>query len=337
MSESMFEISWYIIFVAFVLDFILGDPGWLPHPIIGMGNAISFFEKKFRRPKPLNKNQTKNQAKNQARKQVFSGLLFALFLIGFTWLISFCLVKIFTLVHPLLGFGVQALLLFYCFSAKSLVQAAHEVAIPLEVNDIETARKKVAMIVGRQTKTLDEKGVTRATVETVAENFVDGFLSPLFFALLFGVPGALAYKMINTLDSMVGYRNESYMFFGRASARIDDVANFIPARISVVVISFAAFLLSARKGVLSFKTGISQGNHHKSPNAGYPEAAFAGALEIRMGGPNIYHGKLVEKPYIGQEFNDPGIHGIKRSCELMMLSAFISTLAACLLLLVLIN
>ncbi len=335
----MFEISWYIIFAAFVLDFILGDPGWLPHPIVGMGNAIAFFEKKFRKPfkKSPAKNQSKNQAKNLARQQIFSGLLFALFLISSTWVISFCLVKIFTLVHPLLGFTVQAWLLFYCFSAKSLVQAALEVASPLGARDIETARKKVAMIVGRQTKTLDKIAVTRATVETVAENFVDGFLSPLFFALLFGVPGALAYKMINTLDSMVGYKNDTYIFFGRASARIDDAANFIPARISVVVISLAAFLLSARRGIMAFKTGISQGNHHKSPNAGYPEAAFAGALEIRMGGPNIYHGKLVEKPYIGREFNDPGIHGIKRSCELMMLSAFISTLAACLLLLVLTN
>ncbi|MCK5835954.1 MAG: cobalamin biosynthesis protein CobD [Desulfobacula sp.] len=321
----MFEIAWYIIFSAFVLDFILGDPGWLPHPIVGMGNAISFFEGKFRKP----------FKKNQANRMIFSGLVFALFLIGSTWLISFCLVKIFTLIHPLLGLGVQALLLFYCFSAKSLVQAAHEVSLPLGAQDIETARKKVAMIVGRQTHTLDEAAVTRATVETVAENFVDGFLSPLFFALLFGVPGALAYKMINTLDSMVGYKNETYMFFGRASARIDDAANFIPARISVGMISFSAFLLSTRKGIQAFKTGLSQGNHHKSPNAGYPEAAFAGALEICMGGPNIYHGKLVEKPYIGKEFTNPDIHGIKRACELMMLSSLISTLAACLLLLVL--
>jgi adenosylcobinamide-phosphate synthase len=335
----MFEISWYIIFAAFVLDFILGDPRWLPHPIIGMGNAISFFENKFRKPFKKDQtniqanNQANNHANNHARGQVFSGLVFAAFLIGATWAISFCLVKLFTLVHPALGSGVQVLLLFYCFSAKSLVAAAHEVAIPLEAHDIETARKKVAMIVGRQTHTLDETSVIRATVETVAENFVDGFLSPLFFALLFGVPGAIAYKMINTLDSMVGYKNDTYIFFGRASARIDDAANFIPARVSVLVISFAAFLLSAPKGVLAFKTGIFQGNHHKSPNAGYPEAAFAGALQIRMGGPNIYHGKLMEKPYIGKEFKDPGIPVIKRACELMMLSSFVATLAACLLLL----
>jgi len=221
------------------------------------------------------------------------------------------------------------LLLFYCFSAKSLVDAAQKVARPLEDHDIETARKNVAMIVGRETQGLDEVAITRATVETVAENFVDGFLSPLVFALLFGVPGALAYKMINTLDSMVGYKNETYLLFGRASARIDDAANFIPARISVLVIFLAAFFLSPPRGILALKTGFSQGRRHKSPNAGYPEAAFAGALSMRMGGPNVYHGKLVDKPYIGRQFKDPSITGIKMACELMWFSAMISILAGC--------
>ncbi len=309
----MCEISWYILFAAFILDFLLGDPRWLPHPVVGMGNAILFFEIRFRR---------------WIKNQFFSGLLFAVFLITAVWAISFALVKLAVFIHPLLGIGVQVLLLFYCFSAKSLVQAAQEVAAPLEARDIKLARKKVGMIVGRETQTLDGEAVTRATVETVAENFVDGFLSPLLFALLFGVPGALAYKMINTLDSMVGYKNEKYILFGRASARIDDTANFIPARLSVLVISFAAFLLSAKKGMSALKTGISQGRRHKSPNAGYPEASFAGALEMRMGGPNVYHGKLVDKPYIGRQFSNPDIHGITRACELMLLSALVSNLIA---------
>ncbi len=310
----MLDISWYVIFAAFVLDFLLGDPRWLPHPVVGMGNAISFFETRFRK---------------WFNKPLFSGLLFALFLISSTWAISFALVTFANLIHPLLGIGVQVLLLFYCFSAKSLVDAAREVACPLKARDIENARKKVGMIVGRETQGLDEVAVTRATVETVAENFVDGFLSPLFFALLFGVPGAMAYKMINTLDSMVGYKNETYLLFGRASARIDDAANFIPARLSVLVISFASFLLSAQRGLSALKTGISQGRRHKSPNAGYPEATFAGALRMRMGGPNVYHGKLVDKPYIGGHFKDPDIHGISRACELMLLSALVTALVGC--------
>jgi adenosylcobinamide-phosphate synthase len=309
----MGEIAW-VIFAAFVLDFLVGDPRWLPHLVVGMGNAITWFEPRFRRWVP---------------NPIFAGLFFAVCLIASFFALSFGLVKLTTWVYPLLGTCVQVLLLFYCFSARSLVDAAREVAQPLSSRDIETARKKVAMIVGRETQNLDAVAVTRATVETVAENFVDGFLSPLFFALLFGVPGAVAYKMVNTLDSMVGYKNETYLLFGRASARIDDVANFIPARLSVLVIAFAAFLLSAQRGLSSLKTGISQGRHHKSPNAGYPEASFAGALKIRMGGPNIYHGKWVVKPYIGGQFNDPDLYGITRACELMMLSALIATLAAC--------
>ena len=309
----MVDILGGVIFAAFVLDFLVGDPRWLPHPIVGMGLAITWFEPRFRR---------------WISNPFFAGLLFAVFLIASTWAISFGLVKLSWWIHPLVGKGVQVVLLFYCFSATSLVQAAREVAYPLENNDIETARKKVAMIVGRETQTLDGVAVTRATVETVAENFVDGFLSPLFFALLFGVPGAMAYKMVNTLDSMVGYKNETYLLFGRASARIDDGANFFPARLSVLVIFLAAFLLSAQRGLSALKTGVTQGRRHKSPNAGYPEASFAGALKIRLGGPSVYHGRVLVKPYIGGQFNDPDIHGITRACELMMLSTLISTLAA---------
>ncbi len=310
----MCEIPWYILFSAFVLDFLVGDPRWLPHLVVGMGAAISWCEPRFR---------------SWVSNPLVSGLVFALFLITAAWVLSFGLVKVAVFIHPLLGIGVQVLLLFYCFSATSLVDAAREVVRPLVAHDIETARKKVAMIVGRETRDLDEAAVTRATVETVAENFVDGFLSPLFFALLFGVPGAVAYKMVNTLDSMVGYKNETYLLFGRASARIDDAANFIPARLSVLVISLAAFLVSVQRGLSALKTGVAQGRQHKSPNAGYPEAGFAGALKIRMGGPNVYHGKLVVKPYIGGQFKNPDIHGITRACELMLLSALISILAAC--------
>lgn len=204
----------------------------------------------------------------------------------------------------------------------------------LEENDIKKAREKVSMIVGRQTETLDEKAITRASVETVAENFVDGFLSPLFFAMIGGVPLALAYKMVNTLDSMVGYKNNTYLLFGRASARIDDVANFIPARISVLIIALAAFFLSFKRGVLAIKMGFSQGSLHKSPNAGYPEAAFAGALKIRLGGPNVYHGTLVAKPYIGKEFKDPEKGKIRQACDLMIFSSFLATLISCFLLFV---
>lgn len=308
----MADISWQVLFLALVLDITFGDPRRLPHPIVWMGNAISFFEPWFRKriPSPF-----------------YAGLCFALFLIAAVWCLGVFIVKFSFFVHPLAGDAVQVLLLFYCFSSRTLVIAAMDVARPLAAGDISKARKMVGYIVGRQTQNLDETGITRATVETVAENFVDGFLSPLFFALVFGVPGALAYKMINTLDSMVGYKNETYIMFGRAAARMDDAVNYIPARLSVLVIGTAAGLISGIRGKRALKTAFSQGRCHKSPNAGYPEAAFAGALKVRLGGPNIYHGTMVDKPYIGREFKDPKIFAIHQACQLMMFSVFISALA----------
>ncbi|MCG8689041.1 MAG: adenosylcobinamide-phosphate synthase CbiB [Desulfobacterales bacterium] len=315
MDAVVFGISWPVIAAAFILDALAGDPRWLPHPIIWMGKGISYFEPRFR---------------GLIRPPLLSGLVFALFLItlagGLSWLAIFLAFKL----HTMVGTVLQVVLLFYCFSAKSLSQAAMDVAIPLIKGDLAIARIKVGYIVGRETHNLDEAGITRAACETVAENFVDGFLSPLFFALLFGVPGAMTYKMINTLDSMVGYKNDTYLFFGRASARIDDLANYIPARLSVAVISLAAALLSLSRGKQSFKTALSQGRNHKSPNAGFPEAAFAGALAVRFGGPNFYHGQLVEKPYIGSGFKDPKPSHIRQSCELMMMSALVAVCLSCL-------
>ena len=309
------EMTWYIIIMAFVLDLGLGDPRWLPHPIIWMGNAISFCEPRFR---------------SLIRNPFISGLFFAIFLIGTTALVSTALVAAALWIHPLVGLLVQGILLFYCFSVKSLVAAARDVSRPLKAGDLAEARRMVGMIVGRETHSLDGPAVTRATVETVAENFVDGFLSPLCFALAFGVPGALTYKMINTLDSMVGYKNEKYILFGRAAARMDDVANFIPARLSVLVISLGAAIISPVLGRRALKTAWAEGRAHKSPNAGFPEACFAGALGVRMGGPNVYHGQMVEKPHIGSRFGEAGLDKIDRACELMLISALVGALAACL-------
>ncbi|PIE60953.1 MAG: cobalamin biosynthesis protein CobD [Desulfobacterales bacterium] len=313
MATAAFGITWQVLVVAFVLDLLLGDPRWLPHPIIWMGNAISFFEPWFRR---------------RIRRPLISGFVFAVILIVLVGVLSTVAVTVSYQMHAWVGRIVQIILLFYCFSVRSLMDAAMDVARPLMIGDLSKARTMVGYIVGRETHTLDARGVTRAAVETVAENFVDGFLSPLCVALIFGVPGALTYKMINTLDSMVGYRNETYLFFGRAAARIDDAANFIPARISVIVICVAASILSSGRGKRAFMTAMTQGRRHKSPNAGYPEAAFSGALGVRMGGPNMYHGKLVEKPFIGTMFKDPAPDKIVRSCELMMMCALVAILAA---------
>ncbi|MBF0203625.1 MAG: cobalamin biosynthesis protein CobD [Desulfamplus sp.] len=314
----------YIVLAAYVMDMMLGDPIWLPHPVIWMGNAISFFEAPFRNLiAKTGSNTPPLESKLFIKNDFYAGLLFALFLIFSTWVTAFAAVKLSCIIHPMAGIVVQVILMFFCLSARTLERAASDVKNAIENGGIDEGREKVSMIVGREVKYLNETGVVKATVETVAENFVDGFLSPLFFALVGGVPLAVAYKMVNTLDSMVGYQNEKYILFGRASARIDDAANFIPARISVIIISIAAAVLSLKRGKLAFKTAINEGMEHKSPNSGYPEAAFAGALQVKLGGPNYYHGTLVKKPYIGKSFPDPGREKIKMACDLMLLSSLI--------------
>ncbi|MCK5541144.1 MAG: cobalamin biosynthesis protein CobD [Desulfobacterales bacterium] len=306
--------EWYILLFAFVLDLIVGDPTFLPHPVVFMGKAIEFFEPLFRKI---------------VSNQVFCGALFAVFLIGSTFALTYGIISLCRSIDFFFGQIVSCVFMFFTLSSKSLYKAAMDVKIALETSGIESGRDKIAMIVGREVKSLDQTGIVRAAVETVAENFVDGFLSPLFFALIGGVPCAVAYKMVNTLDSMVGYKNEKYIEFGRASAKIDDVANFIPARISVIIIAAGATLFPGKRGFSSLKTGLREGRFHKSPNAGFPEASFAGALHIKLGGPNYYHGKLVDKPYIGNDFNDSGLYQIKQACELMLFSSFLSIIISC--------
>ncbi len=297
----------YILPAALILDLILGDPIFLPHPIRWMGKAITFFEPLFRK---------------LCVRLSFSGALFSVFLIAGTWGISFVLVNVANTIHPVLKAGIEILLIYYCISIRSLEKSAMDVFRSLKLNRLTDAKEKVALIVGRDVEKLTQRGVTRAAVETVSENLVDGVISPLFFAALGGAPLAMAYKMVNTLDSMVGYKNETYEHFGKASARIDDIANFIPARLSVLVISFAAQILSGR-GSNSLKTAMKEGANHSSPNAGYPEAAFAGALEVKLGGPNYYHGNLVPKPYIGMRFGDVSLGHIKKACNLMIFSSLL--------------
>jgi adenosylcobinamide-phosphate synthase len=309
----MIEAAWYVLIFAVVLDFFLGDPRYLPHPVVGMGNAIGFFEPRFR------------QAFNNP---LTAGVFFTFFLVGISYAMALILIMVTAWIHPLLGVGIQTVLLFFCFSVKGLKDAAMAVAKPLAEKDLTTAREKVGLIVGRDPRNLDEAGVTRAAVETVAENFVDGFLAPLFWAVILGVPGAVAYKMINTLDSMVGYQNDRYLLFGRASARLDDAANFIPARVSVFVIAAAAACLPGISGTGALRVGLSEGRRHKSPNAGFPEAAFAGALKIRLGGPSIYHGRQVDKPFIGSVYADPDISAVHQACRLMQAASMTGLLGA---------
>ena len=309
-------LSWLTLPAAFALDALIGDPPSLPHPIRWMGRAIERSEPFWRR---------------MVASERLSGLLFATSLILGCWLLALLVTGLAWKVHSLLGFVVETVLLFYCLSAKSLRQAALEIDRLLAAGEVDRARAQVRMIVGRDVDRYEADDIARATVETVAENVVDGVLSPLFFAALGGAPLALAYKMVNTLDSMVGYKNPRYLLFGRAAARIDDVANFLPARLAVPLIALAAHRVEGASPALALQTARREGKNHSSPNAGYPEAAFAGALGVRLNGPNVYHGVLVDKPYLGAAFGPVTRAHIARACRLMTLTALAGALAAWLL------
>jgi adenosylcobinamide-phosphate synthase len=296
---------WYILPAAFALDITLGDPPYLPHPVRWMGQAIEKLESPFRRIKV---------------SLIVSGALYAAVLILGTWLLTFLVLAAVDRIHPLFKTLLDIVLIYYCISIRSLEDAAMEVKQCLARKKNQAARDKVAMIVGRDVDNYNAEGLARATVETVAENLVDGVTAPLFFAAIGGAPLALAYKMANTLDSMVGYKNETYYLFGKASAKIDDVLNYVPARLTVPIIALAAQIL-AGCGMRSLRTGICEGAHHASPNAGYPEAAFAGALALKLNGPNYYNGKRVEKPFIGVRFGRSSPRHIKKACDLMLLAS----------------
>ena len=262
--------------VGFILDLIIGDPQWLPHPIRFFGNLISFFEKRF----------------NSGQNKVCKGSLVTLSLTTGTWLVLFSWFRV-LVPFPYLFYPVASIMVFYGLANHSLISEALEVNRKLRLEGLDAGRKQLCFIVGRDTSGLSENQIRMAILETLAENLSDGVVAPMFYYALGGVPLMLTYKMVNTLDSMIGYKSDRFKDFGMVAARLDDVANFIPARITAFLMVLVSF--SWRGGLFVLKFG----NKHSSPNAGYPEAALAGILNCRFGGPNVYHGKTLDKPYIG--------------------------------------
>lgn len=261
--------------IAYVLDLALGDPRWLPHPIRLYGNMIAFGEK------ILNKN-TARFAKGAFLTMVLCSGVF-LFFYGVNYVL-----KSYTI--PFVVFN--SIFLFYALANKSLIEEGKAVFTELKKGIVQ-GRKRLSWIVGRETEKLNAQQVKTAVFETLSENLSDGVIAPLFYYAFLGVPGAMLYKMVNTLDSMIGYKNERYEQFGKFAAKLDDVLNFIPARLTAILM-----LIITGKIHLIGKV-FHEGTKHSSPNAGYPEAALAFILDCRFGGPNYYHGKLVDKPYIG--------------------------------------
>ncbi|WP_337559770.1 adenosylcobinamide-phosphate synthase CbiB [Phocaeicola plebeius] len=261
---------------GFLLDKILGDPLWLPHPVVGFGKLILRCERRG----------------NQGTHRKRNGAWTAIGLVVFTFLVSKGLLEAAALLHPWVKIALSVVAVFYCLAGKTLID---EVRMVFEAADIslDAGRKQVARIVGRDTSSLTDQEVRTAALETLAENLSDGVIAPLFWYFLLGVPGMLAYKMVNTLDSMIGYRNARYKDFGCWAARMDDVANYLPARLTALLM----VLVSGRWSLLKFVAHY--GRMHASPNSGYPEAALAGILNCRFGGPHDYFGETVYKPFIG--------------------------------------
>ncbi|MEM6643736.1 MAG: adenosylcobinamide-phosphate synthase CbiB [Bacteroidota bacterium] len=267
----------YVLLIAFILDSLLGDPRWMPHLIVFFGNTISKGERLL----------------NQGSFRSVKGSILVIVLVVFSYLAPHLLLVWLGNINALLSNILAVILLFYCLANRTLVDEGKAVFKTLKNEGLEAGRKRLSWIVGRDTSKLNEQQIRTATLETLSENLSDGVIAPLFYYFILGVPGAVAYKMINTLDSMIGYKSDRYKDFGRFAAKLDDVANFIPARITALLM----LVVTVKFKGLPFL--FQEGKKHSSPNAGYPEAALAYILNCRFGGPNHYHGKLVDKPYIG--------------------------------------
>ena len=262
--------------IGFALDQLFGDPITLPHPIVGFGHLISFGEKRL----------------NKGKYLFAKGAIMTLILVISIYLATKLFINITTNYNYISNLSLTAIIVFYCLSARTLRAEVRQVFEALE-QSTDAGRKQLSRIVGRDTATLEPQHIRSAALETLAENLSDGVIAPLFWFALLGAPGMLTYKMINTLDSMIGYKNDRYFYFGKFAARLDDVANYIPARITALLMLLVTANLSKTDFVLK------NGSQHSSPNSGYPEAALAAILNCRFGGPNSYFGKIVDKPFIG--------------------------------------
>ena len=269
------------LFVGWMLDIIFGDPAKLPHPIVWFGKAIAFFEHR------LNKG---NHRKTKGAL-VAIGLIVSVFIV--TYLIRHYLYLLPSITGRGWGWVFDSIVIFFCLAGTTLIREVRQVFLAVD-RSLEEGRKQVARIVGRDTTELSAQEVRTAALETLAENLSDGVIAPLFWLAILGLPGMMAYKMVNTLDSMIGYKTERYKDFGCWAAHIDDIANYIPARLTALLMAIA----SPRKGLLRFIW--RNGRRHASPNSGFPEAALAGILNCRFGGPHYYFGQLFDKPYIGE-------------------------------------
>jgi adenosylcobinamide-phosphate synthase len=299
-----------IAFLAgFVLDLLFGDPHWLPHPIRLIGRLISFLEKKLY-------DETKNL---RARGGVL--VVLVLFITG---VVSGGILYFVYRIQPVAGCAVESIMTYQILAVRSLKVESMKVYDALQTGTIEDARRAVSMIVGRDTACLDEAGVTKAAVETVAENTSDGVIAPMIVLAVGGPFLGFLYKAVNTMDSMIGYKNDRYLLFGRTAAKLDDVVNYLPARISAYLMIAAAYLAGRDfDGTRAFSVYRRDRRKHASPNSAHTEAVCAGALGVRLAGDASYFGKIVKKPYIGDDVRPVEISDIRRANRLLYVTAFL--------------
>lgn len=313
--------KWHFValLLGFLLDMLLGDPHWAPHPVRAIGALISGLEKVLRRRFP------KSESGELLGGVVLAGLVMLISVAVGALTLWLC-----RLVSPWLALAVETVLCYQLLAAKSLKDESMKVYTALKTGTLEGARYAVSMIVGRDTQRLDETGIAKAAVETVAENASDGVIAPLLYMALGGGLLGLAYKAVNTMDSMVGYKNDQYLYFGRAAAKLDDVVNYIPSRLAALLMCLAAYL-SGGDGKGAFRIWKRDRRNHSSPNSAQTEAAMAGALGVRLAGPSYYFGKLVEKPTIGDPNRPVTPEDIPFSCRIMTATALLALFIFCVL------
>lgn len=289
------------VIVGWLADKLLGDPERLPHPVVLFGKLIACGERRL----------------NRGGHRRLKGALLTIALVALAYAATFGILAAAAGVSPWLKIVVETVLIFYCLAGTTLIKEVKGVFRALDVS-LEQGRKQVARIVGRDTSQLSDNDVRKAALETLAENLSDGVVAPLFWLLLFGTPGMMAYKMINTLDSMIGYRTERYRRFGTFAARLDDAANYVPARITALLMVLAA----AKPRLVAFVT--RNGKRHASPNSGYPESALAGILDCRFGGGHYYFNEYIDKPFIGENNRKLTSADMKTAVKINLITEFVA-------------
>jgi adenosylcobinamide-phosphate synthase len=291
--------------VAYLFDWIAGDPEWLPHPVRLIGKAVEGGERILRRPGQA-------PAADLAVGGILTFNLVAAAYMGMAKAIAWMYLR-----GRFLGFVGETLLAWTCLASRNLYDEASAVVASLEAGDLVLARQRLARIVGRDTQHMDAHEISRAVIETVAESCSDGIIAPLFYMAVGGVPLAMTYKAINTLDSMIGHTDERYFYFGKIAARLDDVANFLPSRLTALGVIAAAVIVGGANSATALDTWLVDGLKHKSPNGGQPESAMSGALRVRLGGENFYKGELAAAPLIGKRFPRPSTQQAKQAIRIV--------------------